>query len=68
MSSFEVADVVINPIKDDKGETVVNEHHFTEAVGYFVFAGKNNDFQSKKSTSLASITQEHKGKARMTIN
>lgn len=37
----EVADVVIENLPDESGKlTVINEHHFTEAVGYITFSGK----------------------------
>ncbi|XP_024215389.1 short transient receptor potential channel 4 isoform X2 [Halyomorpha halys] len=39
MSSFDVADVIVENIDDGSNNgTTTNEHHLTEAVGYFAFA------------------------------
>ncbi|CAH1408067.1 unnamed protein product [Nezara viridula] len=39
MSSFDVADVIVENLEDNSSNsTTTNEHHLTEAVGYFAFA------------------------------
>lgn len=41
MSSQDAAEVVIEnlPGVNENDHSIINEHHFTEAVGYILFAG-----------------------------